>query len=270
VRLIGGFGACAGNYLGLAERSVDSATRRSEEDHFSLEGSETVRYRSCLGLGQALAARFALDMETSGTSPSSDVTRLLVAIGAGDLRASDELLPLVYGELRKLAAQRLRREQPGQTLDATALVHEAYLRLVGDGSPIWSTKGHFFGAAALAMRRILVERARRVDRERHGGTRQRISLSEVMQREGLVGQRIESSGQDRSADNRIDLVALDGALRRMEEEDERMARIVMLRFFAGLSIEQTAEALDLSPTTVKRQWACARAWLFDELKHPHA
>lgn len=208
-------------------------------------------------------------MDPSGASTSSDVTRLLVAIGAGDLRASDELLPLVYGELRKLAAQRLRREPPGQTLDATALVHEAYLRLVGDGSSNWNTKGHFFGAAALAMRRILVERARRVGRERHGGTRQRLSLSDVIQREGLLGHRIESDGKDRTERHPIDLVALDEALRRMEEEDERMARIVMLRFFAGLSIEQTAEALDLSPTSVKRQWACARAWLFDELKHPH-
>ncbi|MBL9119023.1 MAG: sigma-70 family RNA polymerase sigma factor [Phycisphaerae bacterium] len=208
-------------------------------------------------------------MDPSGASASSDVTRLLLAIGAGDPRASDELLPLVYGELRKLAAQRLRREPPGQTLDATALVHEAYLRLVGDGSSNWNTKGHFFGAAALAMRRILVERARRVGRERHGGTRQRVSLSEVMQREGLLGHRIESGGQDRPERHSIDLVALDEALRRMEEEDGRMARIVMLRFFAGLSIEQTAEALDLSPTSVKRQWACARAWLFDELKHPH-
>jgi RNA polymerase sigma factor (TIGR02999 family) len=208
-------------------------------------------------------------MDPFGASTSSEVTRLLVAIGAGDLRASDDLLPLVYGELRKLAAQRLRREPPGQTLDATALVHEAYLRLVGDGSSNWNTKGHFFGAAALAMRRILVERARRVGRERHGGTRQRVSLSEAMQREGLSGHRIESNGQDRPERYPIDLVALDEALRRMEEEDERMARIVMLRFFAGLSIEQTAEALDLSPTSVKRQWACARAWLFDELKHPH-
>ncbi len=208
-------------------------------------------------------------MDPSGASTSSEVTRLLLAIGAGDLRASDELLPLVYGELRKLAAQRLRREPPGQTLDATALVHEAYLRLVGDGSSSWNTKGHFFGAAALAMRRILVERARRVGRERHGGARQRVSLSGAMQREGLLGHRIESNGQDRPERHPIDLVALDEALRRMEEEDERMARIVMLRFFAGLSIEQTAESLDLSPTSVKRQWACARAWLFDELKHPH-
>ncbi|MBL9148162.1 MAG: sigma-70 family RNA polymerase sigma factor [Phycisphaerae bacterium] len=208
-------------------------------------------------------------MNTHDTSASSDVTRLLAAIGAGDPRASDELLPLVYGELRTLAAQRLRREPPGLTLDATALVHEAYLRLVGDGPSNWNTKGHFFGAAALAMRRILVERARRVGRERHGGTRQRVSLSDVMQREGLVGHRIESDGQDRLERHPIDLVALDEALRRMEAQDERMARIVMLRFFAGLSIEQTAEALDLSPTSVKRQWACARAWLFDELKHPN-
>ena len=198
-----------------------------------------------------------------------DVTSLLRAAHAGDARAFDQLVPMLYAELRRLAQAMLGEERTGHTLDATALVHEAYLRLVGDGSPNWNTKGHFFGAAALAMRRILVERARRVGRERHGGTRQRVSLSEVMQREGLVGHRIESNGQDRSGGHSVDLVALDEALRRMEEEDERMARIVMLRFFAGLSIEQTAEALDLSPTSVKRQWACARAWLFDELKHPH-
>jgi RNA polymerase sigma factor (TIGR02999 family) len=208
-------------------------------------------------------------MKTPDASASSEVTRLLSAIGAGDPRASEELLPLVYSELRKLAAQRLRREPAGQTLDATALVHEAYLRLVGDGSASWHSKGHFFGAAALAMRRILVERARRVGRVRHGGRRQRVSLTEVMQREGLVGQRVEHAGPNGLGRNPMDLVALDEALRRMEAQDERMARIVMLRFFAGLSIEQTAEALELSPTSVKREWACARAWLFDELKQSH-
>lgn len=172
------------------------------------------------------------------------------AASAGRPSPPEELLPLVYDELRKLAAARLAREAPGQTLQATALVHEAYLRLEGDGVR-WDGPGHFFGAAALAMRRILVERARRVGRVRHGGGRGRVPLTDVQVAEG---------------DDSIDFVALDGALRRMEEEDPRMAQIVMLRFFAGLSVEATAEAMGVSPTTVKREWACARAWLYDELQ----
>lgn len=163
---------------------------------------------------------------------------------------SEELLPRVYEELRRLAAAKLAREGPGQTLQATALVHEAYMRLDAGGGALWDSPGHFFGAAALAMRRILVERARRVGRVRHGGDRERVPLTDVHAAE---------------TDDAVDYVALDEALRRMEKEDPRMAQIVMLRFFAGLSVEATAEAMGLSATTVKREWACARAWLYDEL-----
>lgn len=181
---------------------------------------------------------------------ASDVTRLMAEAGKGNRLASAELLPLVYDELRTLAARRLGREAPGQTLQATALVHEAYLRLVGDGSATWENKGHFFGAAALAMRRILVERARRSQAGKHGGGRQRVPLTDL---------------DVAAIENSVDFVALDAALQRMEREDERSARIVMLRFFAGLSVEETAEALGMSPSTVKREWSCARAWLYDEL-----
>ena len=180
----------------------------------------------------------------------SEVTRILAAIGEGDQKASKQLLPLVYDELRSLAAQRMAREAPGQTLQATALVHEAYLRLVGGDHVAWSGRGHFFAAAAEAMRRILVERARRRGRDKHGGGWKRVPL-------GVA----EVAADDSS----VDLLALDEALRRMEKEDERMGRVVMLRFFAGLSVEDTAELLGVSPRTVKRDWTCARAWLYQQL-----
>jgi RNA polymerase sigma factor (TIGR02999 family) len=185
-----------------------------------------------------------------GRRQLSEVTRLLEEAGKGSRLASEELLPLVYDELRMLAARRLGREAPGQTLQATALVHEAYLRLVGDGTPTWENRAHFFGAAALAMRRILVERARRSQSAKHGGRRERVSLTDL---------------DVAAVENSVDFVALDRALQRMEREDGRSAQIVMLRFFAGLSVEETANALGMSASTVKREWSCARAWLFDEL-----
>lgn len=181
----------------------------------------------------------------------NEVTRLLQAINAGDEKSSEELLPLVYEELRKLAASHMVREKPGQTLQPTALVHEAYLRLVGDAGTGWNSRGHFFGAAAQAMRRILVEQARRRGRLKRGGDRQRVELDDL---------------PDKKDTENVDYVVLDEALRRMEKEDERMARVVMLRYFAGLSIEETAEAMDVSPMTVKRDWACAKAWLYEEMK----
>jgi RNA polymerase sigma factor (TIGR02999 family) len=181
---------------------------------------------------------------------ASDVTRVLAAVGKGDRQASDKLLPLVYDELRKLAAQRMAHEPPGQTLQPTALVHEAYLRLVGDGPVEWNSRGHFFAAAARAMRRILVERARERGQVKRGGGRARAPLS------------IADVACD---DHALDVLALDDALGRMEVEHERMSQVVMLRLFAGVSVEDTAGALEISPTTVKRHWACARAWLYDEL-----
>jgi len=180
----------------------------------------------------------------------SDVTRILTAIERGEMQAADELLPIVYQELRLLAAQMLSRERPGQTLQATALVHEVYIRLVGSEDPGWEGRRHFFGAAAEAMRRILVDSARRKASARHGGEHVRIDLPEVAQ----------SSHGDR-----IDLLALNEALERLQQEHPDKAEIIKLRFFAGLSLEQTAAAVGLSRATVQRKWAYARAWLFGRL-----
>ena len=178
----------------------------------------------------------------------SDVTRILNAIDRGDAKATDELLPLVYEELRLLAAQRLSHEPPGQTLQATALVHEAYIRLLGDGPQDWDGRRHFFGAAAEAMRRILVDNARRKKSHKHGGDRQRVDLDEAAA--VYVSPLL--------ADN---LLALDEALERLAETDKVKADLVKLRHFAGLTVEQAAEVLGISPTTAKRYWAYARAWL---------
>jgi RNA polymerase sigma factor (TIGR02999 family) len=182
--------------------------------------------------------------------PGHDVTELLSAMGAGDQRAAADLLPLVYEELRKLAQARMVRE-PAQTLQPTALVHEAYLRLVGDADRAkWNGRGHFFGAAAQAMRRIMVERARGQARLKRGGDRRRVTLED-----NAVA--TESGGED--------LVALDAALDRLEAHDQRKAQVVMLRYFAGLTVEETAAALDLSPAMIKKEWTVARAWLHREL-----
>jgi RNA polymerase sigma factor (TIGR02999 family) len=177
----------------------------------------------------------------------TDVTRILSAIQAGDPQAASQLLPLVYDELRKLAAQRLAQEEPGQTLQPTALVHEAYLRLVdAEQARHWDSRGHFFAAAAEAMRRILVENARRKKRGKHGGHLKRLSLED---RDVPV---------QPPAD---DILALDDALTRLAETDPEAARVVQLHFFAGLPIEQVAEALGVSRATAYRQWAYARARL---------
>jgi RNA polymerase sigma factor (TIGR02999 family) len=165
---------------------------------------------------------------------------------------SDEMLPEVYDELRKLARARLQRErQPNQTLQPTALVHEAYLRVSGDRHDRrWERRGHFFAAAALAMRRILVERARHYQRIKHGSAAERVELDSAILR----------------ADPSLtDIVAVDEALTRLEQSDPRKAQIVSLRYFAGLTVEETAAALDLSPATVKNEWAFARAWLYRAL-----
>ncbi len=181
----------------------------------------------------------------------TDVTRILNAIERGDAQATDELLPLVYEELRLLAAQKLGQEAPGQTLQPTALVHEAYLRLVGDGAQSWQSRGHFFGAAAEAMRRILVEAARRKRRLKRGGEAQRVDMDNV----------------DAPADQPSeDLLALDEALARLCELEPLKAELVKLRYFAGLTAEQAAEALNLSKATADRYWAYARAWLFAEIR----
>jgi RNA polymerase sigma factor (TIGR02999 family) len=181
----------------------------------------------------------------------NEATRLLSAIEEGDPSAAEQLLPLVYQELRQLAVAKLAQEAPGQTLEATALVHEAYLRLVGSGSgQSWNSRGHFFAAAAEAMRRILVETARRRKRLRHGGDRHRLDLT----------------GLDLAKDEPLDdLLALDEALSRLAAEQPEVARVVQLRYFAGLTAEQSAAALGLSLRTVNRHWSYARAWLFAAL-----
>ena len=182
----------------------------------------------------------------------SEVTRILSALEQGDAQAAGRLLPLVYDELRRLAAQNLAREKPGQTLTATALVHEAYLRLVGQGDePRWQSRGHFYAAAAEAMRRILVENARRKRSLKRGG--------------GLVRQELPEA--DLAApEPREDLLALDEALDRLTAKDPAKAELVKLRYFAGLTGEQAAEILGISPATADRHWAYARSWLQAEVR----
>jgi RNA polymerase sigma factor (TIGR02999 family) len=181
----------------------------------------------------------------------SDVVRVLSAIEQGDPSAAEQLLPLVYDELRKLAVQRLAQEAPGQTLEATALVHEAYLRLVNvEQVQHWNSRGHFFAAAAEAMRRILVESARRKGRLKHGRGRRRVDLD---------------SGCRVSAAPQLDLLALDEALSRLAETEPAKAELVKLRFFAGLTMPEAAAALDISLATAERDWTFAKAWLYAEL-----
>jgi len=181
----------------------------------------------------------------------SDVSRILSAASAGDPRAAQDLLPLVYDELRKLAAARLAQEKPGQTLQATALVHEAYLRLVG-GDRSFTGRGHFFAAAAEAMRRILVEQARRKVAAKRGGGGRRIPLDHV----------------DIAAPERLDdLLDLDQALSALEKTDRTAAELVKLRYFAGLTLREAADTLGLAPRSADAVWAYARAWLLDWLKN---
>jgi RNA polymerase sigma factor (TIGR02999 family) len=184
----------------------------------------------------------------------NEVTRILSALEQGQPQAAEQLLPLVYDELRRLAAQKLAQEKPGQTLQATALVHEAYLRLVGtDADRPWEGRGHFFAAAAEAMRRILVENARRKGRLRHGGGRARLDLEDVA---------LCDPGRPEH------LLALDEALDRLAAEEPAVADVVKLRYFAGLTLEQAAQTLNLSLRTINRHWAYAKAWLFDQLRSP--
>jgi RNA polymerase sigma factor (TIGR02999 family) len=170
-----------------------------------------------------------------------------------DDRPVDALLPIVYEELRRLAAAYLRRERPGQTLQPTALVHEAYLRLMKDRPDRWQNRAHFCAIAAHSMRQILIERARARGAQKRGGAQPRVTLDEAL---------VAADGREEPS---VDLVALDDALARLEAIDADQARLVELRFFGGLTIEETAEALNISPATVKRHWTVARAWLAREL-----
>jgi RNA polymerase sigma factor (TIGR02999 family) len=180
----------------------------------------------------------------------SDVTRILLSIEEGDLQAAEQLLPLVYNELRKLAARKLAHENPGQTLQATALVHEAYLRLVDqDKTQSWDSRGHFFAAAAEAMRRILIERARRVQRIRHGGQLHRVELRDDEQSTLQDGQ----------------ILALDEALTKLATIRPQAAQLVQLRFFVGLTVDEAAPMIGISPRTARRLWNFSRAWLRSEM-----
>lgn len=180
----------------------------------------------------------------------NEVTRILTAIDKGDERAADVLLPLVYQELRNLAAQKMAQEAPGQTLQATALVHEAYLRLAGGSDHHWNSRGHFFAAAAEAMRRILIESARRRHSLKRGGDRRRVDLDEAM------------LAIDGPSD---DLLALNQALDRLEAVDPEAAELVMLRYFGGLTLEQIAQIRNVTRRTIVNHWAYARAWLHREI-----
>lgn len=184
----------------------------------------------------------------------NDITRILSAIEQGDPRSAEQLLPLVYDELRELAARKLAQERPGQTLQATALVHEAYLRLVdADRAQAWNSRGHFFAAAAEAMRRILIESARRKGRLKRGGDRRRVELDDPQL----------------SYDEPVDeLIAIDEALEHLEREDPRAAHLVKLRFYAGLSVEEAADLAGFSRSTAYEHWAYARAWLHRRLRRP--
>jgi RNA polymerase sigma factor (TIGR02999 family) len=181
----------------------------------------------------------------------SEVTRILSDIERGEPMAAEKLMPLVYDELRRLAAEKIAQERPGQTLEATALVHEAYVRLVGAGDgEKWDSRRHFFAAAAEAMRRILIDKARRKKTQKHGGGRERLEVDPDALAEPEQG---------------FDLLELDGALRRLADQDPLKARLVELRYFAGLTGDQAAAALGISPSSADRHWVFTRAWLRREL-----
>ena len=185
----------------------------------------------------------------------SDVTRILERVQAGESQAADELLPLVYEELRRLATARMAHEPPGQTLQPTALVHEAYLRLVGNENQRWNGRAHFFGAAAEAMRRILIDNARRKGRVRHGKGLTRVDLDEI----NLA-----------ASDNDEALLEVDEALSKLAAEDPAKAELVKLRYYVGLSIPEAGKTMGLSESTAKRYWNYARAWLYNELRRNRA
>ena len=183
-------------------------------------------------------------------SSPPDVTELLEQLSAGREQALDDLMPLVYGELRRQAARYLRRERQNHTLQPTALVNEAFIKLVDQRNVRWQNRAHFFGVAAQAMRRIVIDHARTKHRVKRGGVQQAVTLDE-----GLIAAEARS----------VDVLALDEVLTRLAALDERQARVVELRFFGGLSVEETAEVMEISPATVKREWSMAKAWLYKEL-----
>ncbi len=184
------------------------------------------------------------------TSTPKEITQLLIAWNRGDQRARDELMPLIYGELRRLARGHLRRERPNHTLQPTALVNEAFLRLIDQSQVNWQNRAHFFGAAARLMRRILINHAEARRAAKRGGEAERVSLNEV---------------DHLGVEQEMDLIALNEALKNLERVDPQQSQIVELRYFSGLTIEEVAEVMGISPATVKREWSTARAWLRREL-----
>ncbi len=193
-------------------------------------------------------------MSENARSENQEVTRLLSALTRGDDGAASKLIPVVYGELRRLAGSYMRRERVDHTLQATALVHEAYLKLIEQRSANWQSRAHFFGVAAQLMRRILIDHARGHSRQKRGGEQKRVSLDEAF------------VFSEKQAD---ELLAVDDSLNRLTEIDPRQARVVELRFFGGLSVEEAAEVLGVSPKTIKRDWSVAKAWLYADLKERH-
>lgn len=187
-------------------------------------------------------------------SESQEVTLLLTALTRGDDGAASKLIPVVYAELRRLAGSYMRRERVDHTLQATALVHEAYLKLIEQRSANWQSRAHFFGVAAQLMRRILIDHARGHSRQKRGGEQKKVSLDEAF------------VFSEKQAD---ELLAVDDSLNRLAEIDPRQARVVELRFFGGLSVEEAAEVLGVSPKTIKRDWSVAKAWLYADLKERH-
>ena len=193
-----------------------------------------------------------------GLLNDSDITQILHRIEQGDARAADQLLPLVYEELRRLAASKMAREAPGQTLQPTALVHEVWLRLGGDAQPQWANRAHFFAAAAEGMRRILIDNARRKHAVRHGGALAKVSAD-------ATGFDIASPSEDDA-----ELLLVNEALDALALHDPRKAELVKMKYFTGLTLEEAADVLDVSHRTAKRDWAYARAWLFNEVKRLRA
>lgn len=189
---------------------------------------------------------------TATSLPMDEITRALQAVENDEPGAPEKFLELVYGELRQLASAKMARESPGHTLQPTALVHEAWLRLGGDAQPTWQNRSHFFGAAAEAMRRILIERARRRQAARHGAGQVRVNVDEI---------ELASEGANDSQ-----ALAVNDALERLAAIDEKMANLVKLRYFVGLSLEECAQTMDVSEVTARRWWACAKAWLYREIQ----
>lgn len=186
-------------------------------------------------------------------TPQTEVSQLLIKWGSGDQEALDQLMPLIYGELRRLARSYLRRERPGHTFQTTDLVHEAYLKLIDQEHPRWQNRAHFFAISAQLMRRILVDYARAHQAEKRGGDQLKLPLDEVEEAADLCGR------------NNADLIALDEALNKLSALDPQQGRVVELRIFGGLTVEDTAKVLNISPRTVKREWSMARAWLRQQI-----